>query len=104
MAQVIKDEVSTELCIHFYIGLTEHYIMTIVECLNHTQVERLAIGLGVKSNMLDCLRKMYPDDPQLFGFRVVLHWRDSCDLTPEQQKEQLELAMASLSYVSLDQS
>lgn len=70
--------------------------MSVMENFKHIQVEHLAISLGVRPNIVDSLHKMYSDDPQLFGFHVLLHWRNSCELDPDQQKEQLEFVLASL--------
>jgi hypothetical protein len=85
--------------------LSEQYIMSIVENLNHTQVEHLAIKLGIRINVLESLRKIYLEDAQLFGFHVVVQWKDNSILSPDKQKELLASIIESVhktSYQSYD--
>ena len=63
--------------------------MSVVKNLNCIQIENLAIRLRVEPSVLDSLRKLYSEDTQLFGFYMLAHWKESCELQPEQQKELL---------------
>ena len=69
--------------------------MSVMKDYTHTQVEHVAIALGVRQNVIDSLYKMYNDDSQLFGYHILLHWKNSNDLDPSKQEEELQLVLAS---------
>lgn len=78
-----------------FIELSKSHMMSVMKSYNHTQVEHVAIALGIRQNVIDSLHRMYCDDSQLFGYHILLHWKNSSDTDPDEQQEQLQLALAS---------
>ena len=67
-----------------------------VSGLTHRQAEHMAISLGVKQTHLDPLLALYPADPQLFAYHALRKWRDSCELSGEEARQALAMAIMSL--------
>lgn len=85
---------------HLLIELTKSHLMSVMKDYNHTQVEHVAIALGVRQNVINSLYKMYQDDSQLFGYHILLHWKNSNEFDAGKQQEQLQLALASTTAMS----
>lgn len=75
--------------------MTSQTLLKLAGHLGHLEAEKLAVHLYVDYCHIAALRQQYPDDPEMYAYKLLMKWWETSDDSDQEQWDLLVGALRS---------
>lgn len=79
----------------FFSVVTSQTLLKLAGHLGHLEAEKLAVHLYVDYCHIAALRQQYPDDPEMYAYKLLMKWWETSDDSDQEQWDLLVGALRS---------